>query len=205
MDRTDVIATLKILKVAYPGFYAKMSKTDAEDTVSVWCDMFCEEDVNVVKIALYKVIEEHTGFPPTIADIKTQIREMRRAATGEKTDEELWSQLKAAVSNGYYGAKEEFARLPPELQRYLGTPNTLRELSQVDTDTFNTVTHGQFLKQIGIIRDRVRFDNETPPEIKALLGTVTKPIPANNRLTENEFNESRNRLLDTLERTKYHD
>lgn len=205
MDRTDVIATLKILKVAYPGFYSKMGKTDAEDTVSVWCDMFREEDVNVVKIALYKVIEEHTGFPPTIADIKTQIREMRRAATGEKTDEELWSQLKAAVSNGYYGAKEEFAKLPPELQRYLGTPNTLRELSQVDTDTFNTVTHGQFLKQIGIIRDRVRFGNETPPEIKALLGTVTKQMPANNRLTENEFNESRNRLLDTLERTKYHD
>lgn len=205
MDRTDVIATLKILKVAYPGFYSKMGKTDAEDTVSVWCDMFREEDVNVVKIALYKVIEEHTGFPPTIADIKTQIREMRRAATGEKTDEELWSQLKAAVSNGYYGAKEEFAKLPPELQRYLGTPNTLRELSQVDTDTFNTVTHGQFLKQIGIIRDRVRFDNETPPEIKALLGTVTKQMPANNRLTENEFNESRNRLLDTLERTQYHD
>ncbi len=198
MDRTDVIATLKILKVAYPGFYSKMGKTDAEDTVSVWCDMFREEDVNVVKIALYKVIEEHTGFPPTIADIKTQIREMRRAATGEKTDEELWSQLKAAVSNGYYGAKEEFAKLPPELQRYLGTPNTLRELSQVDTDTFNTVTHGQFLKQIGIIRDRVRFDNETTPEIKALLGTVTKQMPANNRLTENEFNESRNRLLDTL-------
>ena len=198
MDRTDVIATLKILKVAYPGFYSKMSKTDAEDTVSVWCDMFLEEDVNIVKIALYKVIEEHTGFPPTIADIKTQIREMRRAATGEKTDEELWSQLKAAVSNGYYGAKEEFAKLPPELQRYLGTPNTLRELSQVDTDTFNTVTHGQFLKQIGIIRDRVRFDNETTPEIKALLGTVTKQMPANNRLTENEFNESRNRLLDTL-------
>lgn len=198
MDRTDVIATLKILKVAYPGFYSKMGKTDAEDTVSVWCDMFLEEDVNIVKIALYKVIEEHTGFPPTIADIKTQIREMRRAATGEKTDEELWSQLKAAVSNGYYGAKEEFAKLPPELQRYLGTPNTLRELSQVDTDTFNTVTHGQFLKQIGIIRDRVRFDNETTPEIKALLGTVTKQMPANNRLTENEFNESRNRLLDTL-------
>lgn len=205
MDRTDVIATLKILKVAYPGFYSKMGKTDAEDTVSVWCDMFREEDVNVVKIALYKVIEEHTGFPPTIADIKTQIREMRRAATGEKTDEEVWSQLKAAVSNGYYGAKEEFAKLPPELQRYLGTPNTLRELSQVDTDTFNTVTHGQFLKQIGIIRDRVRFDNETPPEIKTLLGTVTKQMPANNRLAENEFNSSRNRLLDTLERTKYHD
>lgn len=198
MDRTDVIATLKILKVAYPGFYSKMGKTDAEDTVSVWCDMFREEDVNVVKIALYKVIEEHTGFPPTIADIKTQIREMRRAATGEKTDEELWSQLKAAVSNGYYGAKEEFSKLPPELQRYLGTPNTLRELSQVDTDTFNTVTHGQFLKQIGIIRDRVRFDNETTPEIKELLGTVTKQMPANNRLTENEFNSSRNRLLDTL-------
>ena len=202
MTRADVIASLKILKVAYPAFYSRMSRSSAEDTISVWCEMFRDEDVNVMKLALYKVIEEHTNFPPTIADIKAQIKEMRLAATGSKTDEELWQALKVAVDDGYYGYKEQYAKLPEEVQRYLGEPVTLRELSQMDTNTFNTVTHGQFLKQIGIIRERVRFDMETPDEIKNLLASTAKNLPQQAQLTEDGFNASRNAVLNQLESQK---
>lgn len=199
MTRAEVIASLKILKVAYPAFYSRMSRSSAEDTIAVWCEMFRDEDINVMKLALYKVIEEHTNFPPTIADIKTKIREMRVAATGEKTDEELWQALRIAVSDGYYGYKEQYANLPEEVKRYLGSPSTLRELAQIDTNTFNTVTHGQFLKQIGIIRDRVRFDLETPTEIKNLLASTVHKMPEVAQLTEEGFNANRNRVLDQLE------
>ncbi len=199
MTRAEVIASLKILKVAYPAFYSRMTRSSAEDTIAVWCEMFRDEDVDVMKLALYKIIEEHTNFPPTIADIKTKIKEMRIAATGEKTDEELWQTLKSAVSDGYYGYKEQYAKLPEEVKRYLGSPSTLRELSQLDTGTFNTVTHGQFLKQIGIIRDRVRFDLETPTEIKNLLASMAHKLPENAQLTADGFNASRNSVLDQLE------
>ena len=128
---------------------------------------------------------------------------MRLAATGDKTDEELWQLLREAVSDGYYGYKEQYAKLPEEVQRYLGDPSTLRELSQMDTNTFNTVTHGQFLKQIGIIRDRVRFDLETPPELKDLLASTTKRIPSQAALTEQDVNTARNRILDQLEAPTY--
>ena len=203
MTRQEVIASLKVLKVAYPAFYSRMTRNNAEDTISVWCEMFRDEDVNVMKAALYKVIEEHANYPPNIADIKQKIREMRLAATGDKTDEELWQLLREAVSDGYYGYKEQYAKLPEEVQRYLGDPSTLRELSQMDTNTFNTVTHGQFLKQIGIIRDRVRFDLETPPELKDLLASTTKRIPSQAALTEQDVNTARNRILDQLEAPTY--
>lgn len=203
MTRQEVIASLKVLKVAYPAFYSRMTRNHAEDTISVWCEMFRDEDVNVMKAALYKVIEEHANYPPNIADIKQKIREMRLAATGDKTDEELWQLLRVAVSDGYYGYKEQYTKLPEEVQRYLGDPSTLRELSQMDTNTFNTVTHGQFLKQIGIIRDRVRFDLETPPELKDLLVSTTKRLPAQAALTEQNVNTARNRILDQPEAPIY--
>ena len=167
MTRDEVVATLKILKIAYPGFYSKMSARDGIDAINVWCEMFDEDDVNAVKCALYKILEEHADYPPTIADIKIKLKELRQAVSGEKTSEELWQILKNAVSNGYYGAKEEFEKLPDELKKFLGSPYALKELSQIDTSTLNTVTKGQFLKQISSIRDKVKFERETPPEITA--------------------------------------
>lgn len=201
MTRDEVVATLKILKIAYPGFYSKMSARDGIDAINVWCEMFDEDDVNAVKCALYKILEEHADYPPTIADIKIKLKELRQAVSGEKTSEELWQILKNAVSNGYYGAKEEFEKLPDELKKFLGSPYALKELSQIDTSTLNTVTKGQFLKQISSIRDKVKFERETPPEIMSVLRRAFGTIPDDTSLlTENEINSRRNQLLDKLER-----
>lgn len=201
MTRDEVVATLKILKIAYPGFYSKMSARDGIDAINVWCEMFDEDDVNAVKCALYKILEEHADYPPTIADIKIKLKELRQAVSGEKTSEELWQILKNAVSNGYYGAKEEFEKLPDELKKFLGSPYALKELSQIDTATLNTVTKGQFLKQISSIRDKVKFERETPPEIMSALRRAFGTIPDDTALlTENEINSRRNQLLDKLER-----
>lgn len=199
MTRTDVITVLKILKVAYPTFYSRMRREDADDTVAVWCEMFRDENVDVVKLALYQVIAEHDNFPPSIGEIKTKIRELVAAATGTHTDEELWQTLKTAVGNGLYGAREEYAALPDEVRRYLGSPNTLRELAQTDTETLNTVVHGQFLRQIGAIRERVKFDRETPEEMKRLIAAAYSPMPDTRLLTEDEANTRRNALLDALD------
>lgn len=198
MTRQDVIASLKILKVAYPGFYSKMTAKNGADTIMVWCELFKDEDVNVVKIALFKIIEEHDGYPPTIADIKNKIKKLRCAATGEKTDEELWLLLKTACQNGLYGARQEYEKLPSVVQKYLGSPQALRDLATVPTDTLDTVTHGQFLKQIGGIREREEFDKNTPEEVKAVLRGAYKPLE-NHTLDEADFNDSRNRLLEKLE------
>lgn len=201
VNREEVTATLKILKVAYPAFYSRMTRDTALDTIEIWCEMFRNDDAPVVKLALHKIISEHTGYPPTIADIKQTVNEMLCHATGKPTDERLWQLLKDAVSNGYYEYREEYEKLPEELKRYLGSAIVLRELSQMDTGTFNTVYHGQFLKQIQAIRERVRFDLETPPEIKNLLASTANShkMQSNGLLTEEAFNDSRNRILNQLE------
>jgi hypothetical protein len=39
---------------------------------------------------------------------------------------EAWSLVRKAISNGYYGAEEEFAKLPDDVKRAVGSASQLR-------------------------------------------------------------------------------
>ena len=40
MNKRETAQILTILRVAYPGFYSRMTKNDVENTVTVWADLF---------------------------------------------------------------------------------------------------------------------------------------------------------------------
>jgi uncharacterized protein YcgL (UPF0745 family) len=168
--------------------------------LDLWSEMFADDDIRVVKVALFKLIETHQGYPPDIAALKEKIRELVVASTGEPTDEELWQMLRRAASNGYYGAREEFDRLPRVVQRYLGSPSALRDLAVIDEKTLNTVTKGQFLKQIVSLRERQEFADSLPEPVKeAVARLYRKPEESPAMLTGNDFNAARNNVLNQLE------
>lgn len=199
MTREETASMLTILKTAYPSFYSKMKARDGELTLELWSEMFRDDPVEIVKFALYKLIEEHNGFPPDIADVKAKVRKIISASTGDPTDEELWLILKKAIEKGIYDAKEEFEKLPPVLQRYCGSPETIRELAAGDTDILNTVTHGQFMKQIGTMRERQKFEDELPEEVREVTRRLCGKIPdANGYLSDREINDRRNALHASL-------
>ena len=154
MTREETSQMLTLLKVAYPNFYGKMSQKDAYATLNLWAEMFADDDVNIVKFALHRLIETHTGYPPDIAEVKSHIRLLVQASTGEPTDEELWRILRRAAANGLYGSSEEYERLPPVLKRYCGSPSALREMAMQDEKTLDTVVRGLFLRQISGIQQR---------------------------------------------------
>lgn len=199
MTREETTSVLKILKVSYPAFYSKFSRDDMVAVLDLWSEMFADDDIRVVKVALFKLIETHKGYPPDIAVLKEKIRGLVVASTGEPTDEELWQMLRRSVSNGYYGAREEFDRLPRVVQRYLGSPSALRDLAVIDEKTLNTVTKGQFLKQIVSLRERQEFADSLPEGVKeAVARLCRKPDESPALLTGNDFNSARNNILDQL-------
>ena len=75
MERTDVIGLLGRLKRAYPQAYAKMTRAEAEDLVSLWLDMLGGEDPVAAKDAVDALIAEDTrGFPPKVGQVLAKIR-----------------------------------------------------------------------------------------------------------------------------------
>lgn len=200
MTRDETLQILALLRASYPAFYSKFGKSELEGIANLWTEMFEHDDFNIVKCALKELISSHSGYPPDIAALKNKIKEICLTASGEPTNEELWLMLKKAVSNGYYGAKEEFEKLPPVLKRYVGSPHTLTELAYIESDTFDTVTHGQFLKQINAIKEREEYSKRMPEEVKALINSTYKPLVETT--VNEEFNERRNNLPNSLEENK---
>jgi hypothetical protein len=154
VTREETLKVLSLLREAYPFFYSKTA--DIEPAVNLWHAIFSDDDSRLVAKAVMELISTHAGYPPDIATVKNKIRALISSVSGEDTDEELWHRLKRALSNGLYGAAEEFEKLPTVLKRYAGSPSTLRDMAEIDTETLNTVVHGQFLKQIAAVRERER-------------------------------------------------
>lgn len=73
MTKTETAKILAILKAAYPNTFKSLSAEDASATVNVWAAQFANMPVNVVMIAVNKLISTNV-FPPTITEVKERIR-----------------------------------------------------------------------------------------------------------------------------------
>lgn len=72
MTINEAARILAVLKAAYPNSYANMSARDAKGTMAVWATQFADFSVEVVFLAVNKLISS-SKFPPTIAEVKDKI------------------------------------------------------------------------------------------------------------------------------------
>ncbi len=177
MTQKEVIEMLSLLKTAYPNFYSKMTKSNGEQMLNLWTEMFQFENFEIVKLALKELIETRTDFPPNIADVKIKIKEIQSALNREPSNQELWNILKKALSNGLYGYTDEFEKLPPVLKNYIGYPAKLKELSTMDEEILNSVIYSQFLKNIKIEIEREKRVSSLPAGVRELLEKAVKALP----------------------------
>lgn len=169
MTRKETASMLMILQAAYPQFYKDMGESEGRAMMNLWSDMFADENLEVVKLALYRLIQSHAGFPPSIADVKEKIREIKSVVMDEPTNEDLWNILRAGVEDGLHGAKEHFDAFPPVLKRYCQSPRWLQDHAEHDPQTLDTVDKALFMKQIDSMKQRVNFESEIPERIRGIL------------------------------------
>jgi hypothetical protein len=75
LTKAETVKVLAILKAAYPNTFKSLSAEDAKATVNVWAAQFANMPVDVVMIALNKLISTNT-FPPSIVEVKERIRSL---------------------------------------------------------------------------------------------------------------------------------
>ena len=144
-----------------------MTKSDAENTIALYQEMFEDCNINLVAIAVKELINS-CEYPPTIATIKNKMYELTNAKK-DVSDSDLWNCLLKAIRNGYYGAQEEFQRLPEIVKDFVKSPIQLKELSEMDSSVINSVVKGQFLKQIENLKERAKFQQTMLPQTKRIL------------------------------------
>lgn len=158
MTRDDTKKMILYLHTAYRTFG---EDKDLTAFVDVWHDALKDEDARIVSMATQNYVR-NSQYPPTIAGIIEQINLIKNKATN--TD--LWALIEKAARNGTYGSVEEFEKLPPECQSFIGSPSGLKELAQIDTGTLETVVKGQFLKRVEAIKQHQEVQRGLPSEVR---------------------------------------
>ena len=159
---------LVILKKAYPRYYTESTKEEVQETLLFYHDMFSEYPVEIVVTALKNYIKVNE-YPPTIAGLQKQIDLI---ISDEDTDIELWNEFEKACRKGSRITQEEFESLSGPIKKWCKDVSQIRELSKLDSGTFNTVIKGQFLKTITKIKEREKALKEIPHEVKQKLSEL---------------------------------
>lgn len=172
MNREETLAIMSVLKAAYPAYYRDMKKGDAENIVALWASMFADDPAEIVAAAVKAHIATDTkGFPPHIGAVKNAIAKLTQP--NEMTEMEAWALVKKATNNSIYGAREEFEKLPPMLQRLVGSPNQLREWAMMDSEVVASVVASNFQRSYKVRAASEREWLALPSDVKQVVGTLT--------------------------------
>ena len=165
MNREETTQILIILASNYKFYNEQMSEKGKSDIlVKTWQSCFNDIPYEVVANAIKKTMLT-SQFPPTIAEVRKQAIEMISPSTN-KTGIEAWNEAYGMICNGLYMTQEQFDMASPEVKKFFGSVRQVKELAQCDTDTVNTVTKGQFLKQYEVITQREQEQKLLPQQMQ---------------------------------------
>lgn len=143
MSIEETLMILAVLKAAYPHAFKGMTRKDGEAMAQLWLRQFASESYAEVDAAVNALIATRTaGYTPTIGEVKEQIQRIRK--NSDLDELAAWALVSKACCNGIYGYREEFAKLPPDVQRAVGTPEQLKEWAQMDVETVQSVVASNF-------------------------------------------------------------
>ncbi len=174
MKKTELIQILTILSSNYQSIAKLLDDKDKSKIIcQTWYSCIGDLDYELALAAVQKAIIS-SSYPPTIHDI----REAALGITEEKYDDsiELWNEAYKMICNGTYMTKEEFDTHSPLVKRFFGDVAQVKSLAQADAQTVNTVTRGQFLKQIEVLRNREHQDKLLPEGLKRSIEGITHNI-----------------------------
>lgn len=163
MTREETLAIMSVLKAAYPMFYRDMKRSEAESVVSLWAEMFKDEQAEIVAAAVKgHIATDQKGFPPHIGAIKDAIVKLQKPKELEMSEMEAWTLVRQAIRGAYTeewsrkfrngvmdsrtSAEVNFEKLPPLLQQIVGSPKQLAEWNKLDDDKIETITQSNFMR-----------------------------------------------------------
>ena len=188
MTVTETKKALAVIQEIYPRF---MDGRHADTTVTVWAKMFQSEEYAQVEAAIMAfVVADIKGFAPSIGQIKDKLAQMRADTTLDEAG--AWALVAKAMQNGIYGSEKEFAKLPCDVQRAVGSASQLRDWAMMDTETVNSVVCSNFMRSFRARAAHTRELQKLPESVRQMYIAVgdafalERALPAPQRQPEPE-------------------
>lgn len=169
MTQKEAAKIVDVLMFNYPDTLRNNSEEALITYIENWHFFFKDDSYEEVMQAVQKIISSsQERFAPNIGMIREQMRK-NREPNGGLSEQEAWELVKRALRNGLYGYKEEFAKLPPTVQRCVGSENMIREWAEMESETLDSVVASNFMRSFRAIRQSAEEDARTPAAIREQL------------------------------------
>nr|DAU48325.1 MAG TPA: replisome organizer [Bacteriophage sp.] len=169
MTRDETVKIIRIMCDCYPNY----KPSNLSETVDVWNMMLEEYSYSQISMALKTyVCSDTSGFAPSIGQLINKLHEVQ--APQELNEMEAWLLVGKALRNGTYGAVEEFNKLPPLVQKAVGSPDNLRNWAQTDSESIENVVQSNFMRTYRIVVNRAKEYQKMPKDIQALIENANR-------------------------------
>ena len=169
MTREETVKIIRIICGSFPNF----KPSDLSETVDIWNMMLEEYTYNQIAGALKSyILADSTGFAPSIGQLIAKVKTIEEPA--QLNESEAWGLVSKAIRNGYYGAVEEFSKLPPLVQKAVGIPDNLRNWSQTNLESVETVIQSNFLRAYRVEAQRAAEISKMPSDVKTMIENTSQ-------------------------------
>ncbi len=168
MTREETVKIIRIMVDSYPNY----KPNNLSETVDVWTMMLEEYSYQQVSMALKSyILSDTSGFAPAIGQLVDKIHSMSQPE--QLNEMEAWALVARALRNGGYHALEEYEKLPPEVQKAVGTHEQLRNWA-LDEYFNEEVAKSNFLRAYRIEVNRKRELAKMPSDVRRLIESVNQ-------------------------------
>ena len=167
MTREETVKIIRIMVDSYPNY----KPNDISETVDVWQMMLSDYDYNLVAMALKAyILSDTSGFAPSIGQLVDKMKSITNPQ--ELNEMEAWSLVCDALRNSGYNYAEEYAKLPPLVQKAVGLPTQLQAWAL--TENLNKdVIGSNFMRCYRIEVERQKEISKMPQNVRELLEKIS--------------------------------
>lgn len=163
MTREEVKQLLATITMIFPKFEVK----DKTATVDAWFLFLEEYSVQDIQIALKMYVKgSGSAYPPSMPQLISMINKPYELSY--MNEQEAWSLVRKALSNGAYNSEYEFERLPAIIQKSIGSPNQLH-IWATDPEYNESVISSNFMRTYKTVIQRAEEERRMPVEARVRL------------------------------------
>ena len=147
--------------------YPNYKPNNLSETVDVWQMMLSDYDYNLVSMALKSyILSDTSGFAPAIGQIVAKMHAITQPQ--ELNEMEAWSLVSKAIRNSIYNSADEYAKLPPIVQKAVGLPSQLMQWA-IDDSYNESVVSSNFMRCYRIELAREKEMSMFPEDAKQIV------------------------------------
>lgn len=172
MTREETKKIIRIMCDSYPNY----KPMDLSETVDVWTMMLKEYTYEQISVALKAyVLSDTSGFAPSVGQLVSKVQTIMQPQ--ELNEMEAWALVSKALKNCQNNSLEEYAKLPPVVQKAVGLPGQLRAWA-IDENFNESVAMSQFQRCYRVEVMRNEELRRMPSEVRKLAQDALKSSPA---------------------------